>query len=297
VTGDDNRGRAATHAAGIKYLSDLAAVAREVAPVIELAGWKARGRAGNSGYLPDRPDHVMVHHTASGRHWDGPRDANYLATGAQYAPLSNLYVARAGTVYVLAAGPTNTNGKGSDSWGGGVRDDDMNRHAIGIEAGNDGVGEPWPGEQVRVLVELCAALCDRYAIPTANVRAHHEWAPGRKIDPAGPSPYAAGRSSWEMATFRADVRRALDDETEQPEDENVLVNVIQYRNESGKVEPHVWLQYSGGYKVWCPPEAVGFHTWMIGHPPEPFDLTLFMAAGPVLPNTPRPNVDDWGRVR
>jgi hypothetical protein len=119
--------------------------------------------------------------------------------------MANLYLARDGAVWVLAAGATNTNGKGHDSWMGGVPDDSMNLYAIGIEMGNNGSGEPYTAEQADVIVKLCATLCQQYNIPAGHVRGHVEWSPGRKIDPAGPSPWAPFGGTWDMAAFRASV--------------------------------------------------------------------------------------------
>jgi hypothetical protein len=202
-----------------RYLTDLADVLRRAGlAVIEVDGWRNRAR-GSGGYSTGRPTHVMVHHTASGKSADGWGDVNYIATGSGDAPLSNLYLDRAGTWYVIAAGATNTNGSGHDSWGGGVPDDAMNTHAIGIEAGNDGLGEPWPPVMQDSYRDGVAALCAAYAIPTAHVRAHAEWAPGRKVDPAGPARWSphptggGGGNTWAMDGFRADVATSSTEDT------------------------------------------------------------------------------------
>jgi hypothetical protein len=142
----------------------------------------------------------MVHHTAS--HASPGSDVGYMVDRADTRPIANLYLARDGVVYVLAAGPTNTNGAGS--WPG-VPDDRMNAYAVGIEAGNDGVGEPWPPAQQDAYVKAAAAICTAYRIPVGNVLAHREWAPSRKIDPAGPSRWAGPSGRWDMDAFRGDV--------------------------------------------------------------------------------------------
>lgn len=202
------------------YLTDLADVCWSAGLiVVEYRGWETRAR-GSGGYNPGCPDHVMVHHTASGPGSDPDGDVAYIAEGAGDAPLANLYLSRSGDVWVLAAGATNTNGSGSAPWPGGCPDDSMNTHAIGIEAANAGTGEPWPMIQQSAYLALCAALCDAYGIPTDQVRAHAEWAPGRKIDPAGQSMYAAGAATWQMDPFRADVAAWSDpDPTPPPEEE------------------------------------------------------------------------------
>lgn len=175
---------------------DLAAVLRGAGLLVDesaVPDWRNRSRAGNtSWYENGRPTAVKVHHTASsiGSHdtiADERREANMLAMLHEVRPVSNLYLGPSGTWYPIAAGPSNTNGLGRDTWGGGVPDDAMNSYAVAIEAGNNGVGEPWP--QLHVYVLGCAALCKAYGIRDFCVRAHKEWAPTRKIDPAcGPTP-------------------------------------------------------------------------------------------------------------
>ena len=170
-------------------------------------GWQKRAR-GSGGYDSGRPNHIMIHHTASGASSDGWPDANYCTLSAQDKPLCNLYINRAGSVWVCAGGATNTNGSGHDPCGV-TNDDSMNSSAIGIEAGNVGTGaEVWPDEQLNAYVIMCDALCGAYSIPEGRVHAHVEWAPGRKIDPAGPDRYASGSASWDMGQFRAEVAGA-----------------------------------------------------------------------------------------
>jgi hypothetical protein len=200
---------------GSRYLTDLADVCRAAGLVVhEVDGWERRAR-GSGGYDQGRPTHVMVHHTASGPSSDPDGDVAYIATGSADAPLANLYLSRSGEMWVIAAGATNTNGSGQAPWPGGCPDDQMNTHAIGIEAANAGTGEePWPHVQQTAYVALCAGLCAAYGIGPDLVRAHFEWAPGRKIDPAGQSMYASGSSSWAMDPFRDDV--AADQQPEPP---------------------------------------------------------------------------------
>lgn len=188
---------------GARYLTDLADVCRRTGwPVIEVDGWQNRAR-GSGGYESGRPSHIMVHHTASGPGSDGWDDVNYCTFGDDDAPLCNLYLSRVPEIFICAAGATNTNGSGHDPCGI-TADDSMNSSAIGIEAANDGVGEVWNDDQQAAYTALCGVLSDAYGIAAAQVHAHWEWAPGRKIDPAGPSDWA-GTGSWDMHAFRADV--------------------------------------------------------------------------------------------
>jgi hypothetical protein len=189
---------------GARYLTDLADVCRRTGwPVIEVDGWPQRAR-GSGGYDGGRPNHVMIHHTASGPDSDGWPDVNYCTFGDEDAPLCNLYLARDGTIYVCAGGATNTNGSGSDPCYV-TADDSMNSSAIGVEAGNGGTGEPWPADQQVAYADLCDALCDAYGIGIEQIHGHAEWT-SRKVDPAGPSDWADGADTWDMDAFRDYVR-------------------------------------------------------------------------------------------
>ena len=191
-----------------RYLTDLADVLRAAGlAVVEVDGWKVRARS-SGGYADGRPTHLMVHHTASPKRTDGQSDVNYIVNGSPVKPVANIYTDRQGVVWVCAAGATNTNGTGVDSWGGGVSDNQMNVHAIGNEIANDGVGEPYPAAQQQSVLTSSAAICRHYGIPVHNVRAHFEWAPGRKIDPSGPSMWAAS-GKWDMDEFREDVAATM----------------------------------------------------------------------------------------
>lgn len=196
---------------GSRYLTDLADVCRTTGyTVIEVGGpstvgtgWKTRAR-GSGGYNSGLPNHIMCHHTASSASSDGWPGVNYCTFNDDDAPLCNLYLSRKGEIFVCAAGATNTNGTGSDPCGV-VPNDSMNSSAIGIEAANDGVGEQWPTIQQDAYVKLCATLAAHYGIPNRAIEAHFEWAPSRKIDPAGNSRYATGGNKWNMGKFRSDV--------------------------------------------------------------------------------------------
>jgi N-acetylmuramoyl-L-alanine amidase len=186
-----------------RFLTDLADVCRRSGyPVIEVEGWQNRAR-GSGGYDDGRPNHVIAHHTASGPSMDGWGDVNYCTFNHQDAPLCNIYLSRVPEIYVCAGGATNTNGSGHDPCGV-TPDDSMNSHAIGIEAGNNGVGELWPEAMQDAYVALCRVLCEGYGFGLERVHAHFEWAPSRKIDPAGQSRYAGGADKWDMNRFRAD---------------------------------------------------------------------------------------------
>ena len=189
---------------GTRYLTELADLLRGAGlSVKEYDGWRQRHRS--TGGYNGGPKGIIVHHTASPPSFDGQRDADYMTKGCDVAPMANLYLDRKGQWWVLAAGATNTNGKGGP-WGP-LPKDAANSRVIGIEAGNNGLGEPWPEVMQDAYVTGVAALADRYGIDSNNVLAHHEWAPGRKMDPAGPSRFGSinASKSWDMNTFRTAV--------------------------------------------------------------------------------------------
>jgi hypothetical protein len=111
---------------------------------------------------------------------------------------------------VCAAGATNTNGQGSDTWGGGVPNDQMNLYAISNEIANDGIGEPYPVAQQAAVMLASVAICRAYGIGPHRVRGHFEWAPTRKVDPRGPSMWAPNGGRWDMDAFRHDVSLGLE---------------------------------------------------------------------------------------
>jgi hypothetical protein len=85
-------------------------------------------------------------------------------------------------VFVVASGRANHAGPGG--WFGVSG----NSRAIGIEARNRGTGEPWSPLMQAVYWRTCAALLERIGRHHGWVCAHREWAPRRKIDPAGLDP-------------------------------------------------------------------------------------------------------------
>jgi hypothetical protein len=222
-----------------RYLTDLAFVVRAAGlDVIEMDGWQTRARS-SGGYSSGRPTHVMVHHTASGPSSDGWPDANYCTHGSDNRPVANLYLNRAGTVWVMAAGATNTNGQGGPL--DNVPADSMNSYAIGIEAGNNGTGEVWPVAQQDGYLWLCQALCATYAIPHSHVRSHAEWSPGRKIDPAGPSRWAPG-GTWPMHEFRDDLATLPLGDDMTPDQERMLreIHAAVFGTTPGELPRQVW---------------------------------------------------------
>src|SRR5262245_23525648 len=114
------------------YLTDLAAWLRAAGlSVVEYDGWTTRARS-SGGFDTGRPWGVMWHHTASNA--SPQNDADYMCHGSSDRPICNLMITREGEVWVLAAGATNTNGKGGPwTWSKGqVPKDSMNTYCVGM---------------------------------------------------------------------------------------------------------------------------------------------------------------------
>lgn len=159
------------------YLNDLATMLRAGGmSVVEVGGWPSRNHGSMAGVRS-----VICHHTAGAATGNAP-SLNVVVNGRSdlAGPLSQLFLARDGTVYVVSNGV---------AWHAGATIDDSiygNSYAIGIEAENTG-SQPWPPVQVEAYAKLCALLCKHYDIPVDRVKGHKEICKpaGRKIDPAG----------------------------------------------------------------------------------------------------------------
>jgi len=147
--------------------------------VLEVAGWKTRGRPGTF-----EPRGVVFHHTASGKHGGSAPSLGTVLKGRPGipGPLCHVLVGRDLTVRTIAAGRANHAGAGGPLIG--ISKDEGNSFLIGVEVENDGVGELWtPG-----LLETCDTVFATLLLglrrqPTMLI-GHKEWAPKRKIDPA-----------------------------------------------------------------------------------------------------------------
>jgi N-acetylmuramoyl-L-alanine amidase len=214
-----------------RFLIELADVCRAAGlNVIEVDGWQTRARS-SGGYADGRPWCVMWHHTAS--QTSAANDVAYICTGSPDAPLANLYLARNGDVHVCAAGATNTNGKGGPLTvsRGTVPADQMNTYALGIEAGNNGIGEAWPVEQIGAYFLLNNALAHAYGLAVTDCATHAAWAPSRKVDPATAAAVAGdwrprainSSGTWDLDDVRAEcvARDTPAPEPEPPEVDDV----------------------------------------------------------------------------
>ena len=232
---------------GARYLTDLADVLRAAGLTVrEVSGWERRAR-GTGGYAEGAPSSIMLHHTASKPATDGPNDVSYIISGSSVAPIANLYTDRKGVIWVCAAGATNTNGTGTDTWGGGVPANRMNEYAIGNEIANDGIGEPYPLVQQDAVLRSTIAICDHYGIPTNNVRGHFEWT-SRKIDPSGPSKWAPYGGKWAMDALRRDVDDALGATKPQPPTPSKDTDMIAL--DATFTEPDTVLTWDGLFLAW-----------------------------------------------
>lgn len=162
--------------------------------VVELGGWKTRGRPGPFGPVKG----VLCHHTAGSKKGNSPSLALILSGRPDLVgPLSHLHLSRDGTFSVIAAGRCNHAGAGD--WQGLTSG---NTNFIGIEAENAGDGtDPWPDVQIEAYAKGCAAILKHVKARAIMCAGHKEYAlpHGRKCDP-----------SFDMPKFREKVQAFMD---------------------------------------------------------------------------------------
>jgi hypothetical protein len=145
--------------------------------VIQYPGWQTRGH-GDVGPI----QFVMCHHSAAKRGSGNAPSLELVAMGRPDlpGPLSQLVLARNGIYYVVAAGKGYHAGTGE--W---MRVTAGNAYSIGIEAENDGIGEPWPVPQMEAYIRGVAAILRHIKAEPIMAVGHREFAlpKGRKIDP------------------------------------------------------------------------------------------------------------------
>lgn len=166
--------------------------------VAQTPDWQSRGR-GPMGAVRG----VMCHHTATSARGNMP-SLGLLINGRSDlpGPLAQLGLGRDGCFYAVAAGRANHAGRGS--WEGITTG---NSSFIGIEAENDGVGEPWPAVQLDAYQRGVAAILARLGAGANMCCAHREYAlpHGRKTDP-----------DFDMPGFRSEVEAYLAGKTPKP---------------------------------------------------------------------------------
>lgn len=162
---------------------DLAKLLRRYGlKVVVVPGYKTRGRPAETGEFD--PVGVLCHHTATRKTSKIGAVLSLLINGRSDlpGPLCQIGLGRDGTVYLIASGRANHAGTAKQS--GTVSAGDGNKLYIGVEAFNDGVGEPWPKVQRDAYALLCAVLSLFVTQSTANtVRGHKETSVTGKIDP------------------------------------------------------------------------------------------------------------------
>ena len=151
--------------------------------VHEYDGWEDRARS-SGGFASGRPLAVFWHHTAS--QTSPSNDAHYMCHQSDNRPVANVLISRDGTVWVLAAGCTNTNGKGRlmDFSRGVVPVDSANSYVLGMEIANSGTGEPYPQAQIDAAFKVSNIVNAKMGNQPTDVSTHQFYAPDRKIDPA-----------------------------------------------------------------------------------------------------------------
>lgn len=187
-------------------LTMLADVARAAGlHVVEVDGWKTRGRPGGM----ERVQTVVCHHTANGGAPGTHPSLTTVINGRTglAGPLSQFMLAKDGTVYVVAAGKCNHAGVV-------LKDAYSNPNAIGIEAeakGVPGTAGDWPPEQMLAYARLCRALIDHFHLSVLDVRGHKEVCSpkGRKSDPD--FDMTAFRERVANTNLEADVPLSTDD--------------------------------------------------------------------------------------
>lgn len=95
-------------------------------------------------------------------------DDDYDGSGTKADPMT----------YIIAAGRANHAGSG------GWKGLSGNSSVLGIEARNNGTGEPWTPQMLDTYYAVSAALLDGINADTGYLCGHKEWT-SRKIDPAG----------------------------------------------------------------------------------------------------------------
>ena len=139
-----------------------------------------------------RPNYVVLHHTTN----NTAEQAVVTLTSRLTQVSAHYLVARDGRILYLVDELKRAWHAGDSYWGGNR---DLNSSSIGIELDNNG-REPYPDVQIEALIGLLGDLATRWSIPPANVLAHGDVAPGRKVDPSELFPWRrlaeAGFGLW-----------------------------------------------------------------------------------------------------
>ncbi|MDO8789584.1 MAG: N-acetylmuramoyl-L-alanine amidase [Sulfuritalea sp.] len=123
-----------------------------------------------------RPNFVILHQTTN----DNAATALATLTDPQRKVSAHYLIGRDGAVMQLVDEAERAWHAGESWWGGST---DLNSASIGIELDNSG-DEVFAEAQIVALLALLDELRTRYRIPAANVLAHGDIAPTRKVDPS-----------------------------------------------------------------------------------------------------------------
>lgn len=146
--------------------------------VITVDGWQTRDRPGLF-----TPTGVLWHHTAGPRGSDMPSIRTCIDGRSDLpGPLCQILAGRSGRLAVISAGRCNHAGAGGPLKG--IPANDGNRHLVGIELENDGIGEAYPTVQVDAAVTATAVILALLGQTPDRVWFHREWTI-RKPDPRG----------------------------------------------------------------------------------------------------------------
>lgn len=164
-------------------------------------GWQTRG---SDSWGPIRG--LTCHATAGGRGARAADEIAVLLNGSPSAPppIAQLYLARNGDWHVVASGRCNHSLIG---WAGPNKGLG-NPSLLGIEAGNDNRGEPWPTPQLRSYERGVAALCRHLEMPASRAAGHKEhqpWPP-----PPGQTSTKSDPVGIDMGQFRAAVAALIE---------------------------------------------------------------------------------------
>lgn len=208
------------------------AVTKSGVPSSFVGGWGTRGN------LSFNPRGLVVHHDAASIRSGNNGALNIIIHGRQGlpGPLSQFQIARNGLLWVVAAGRANHAGSGS------FRGLSGNSSVFGIEAANNGLGEPWGDKQLDTYYKISKALMDELGRDVSWLCAHREWTP-RKPDPRFSTP------SMTMNQFRSLVQR------------NAPVVIIDQRALTERAESmYKFYQAQGSSQVWAVSGGgYGFH--------------------------------------
>lgn len=182
-------------------------------------GYATRSRS-SGGF--DRICGIVIHHDADPFGGSDDSVLRYEYDTSQDRPIGNFHVQRDADIWMGAAGASNHAGQGGPvtTSKGTVPLNAGNKFLIGIEASNNGIGEPWNKYQLESYLNLVAELCKFYKLnPLTDVYGHWTWClpscPGRKIDPAGPTlAYpkfggTTGKNSWNINEFNKEVQARI----------------------------------------------------------------------------------------